>query len=122
MAYRTPSLGSVRRRRTMGLIADLCPHCRRATRCNVVERDSLTGGIVLGVPVVLPVSSVSCSCGECGCEFRSEYWNHGRSVTPAEAALLDLEALLALTNPALHEKLALAELQADARLAGALAL
>src|SRR5262249_15018122 len=69
--------------RTMALIADLCPHCRRITRCNVVERGGIVGGVLLGVPLVLPVSSVSCTCGECGFEFRSEFWDHGRTVSPA---------------------------------------
>ena len=82
----------------MALIADLCPHCRRITRCNVVERGGIVGGVLLGVPLVLPLSSVSCTCGECGIEFRSEFWDHRRTVSPAEAALLDIEALLAQTN------------------------
>ncbi len=33
----------------MALIADLCPHCQRITRCNVVERGAIVGGILLGV-------------------------------------------------------------------------
>src|SRR5262249_29430633 len=106
----------------MALIADLCPHCRRGTRCNVVERGASAGGIFLGVPLVLPLSSVSCTCGECGFEFRSEFWDQGRSVSPAEAALLDIEALLGRTNPALKEKLALSQLQENPRLSGAFAL
>jgi hypothetical protein len=106
----------------MALIADLCPHCRRITRCNVVERGGIAGGIFLGVPLVLPLSSVSCTCGECGFEFRSESWDHGRTVSPAVAALLDIEALLARTNPVLKEKLTLSTLQADPRLSGAVAL
>src|SRR5262249_29785827 len=103
----------------MALIADLCPHCRRITRCNVVERGGIAGGVLLGVPLVLPLSSVSCTCGECGFEFRSEFWDHGRTVSPAEAAPLDIEALLARTNPVLKEKLTLSELQANPRLGGA---
>jgi hypothetical protein len=106
----------------MALIADLCPHCRRITRCNVVEQTALAGGVILGVPVVLPLSSVSCTCGECGCEFRSEFWDHGRIVSPAEAASLDIEALLGLTNPTLKEKLTLSELQTNPRLSGAFEL
>jgi hypothetical protein len=103
----------------MGLIADLCPNCQRITRCVVVERGSITGGVILGVPFVLPVSSVSCSCGECGFEFRSEFWDHARTVAPDEAARLDVEALLGYTNPALKEKVVLSELQANPRLRGA---
>jgi hypothetical protein len=103
----------------MALIADLCPHCRRVTRCNVVERGGIAGAVLLGVPLIVPLSSVSCTCGECGCEFRSAFWNTGRAVSPAEAALLDTEALLARTNPALKEKLTLSELRADPRLGGA---
>jgi hypothetical protein len=106
----------------MALIADLCPHCRRVTRCNVVERGGIAGGIILGVPLILPLSSVSCTCGECGFEFRSEFWDQARTVSPAEAALLDIEALLGHTNPALKEQLALAQLQANPRLSGAFAV
>jgi hypothetical protein len=106
----------------MALIADLCPNCRRVTRCNVVERGAIAGGILFGVPLVLPVSSVSCTCGECGLEFRSEFWDHGTTVSPAEAAFLDIEALLGRTNPALKEKLTLEALQANPRLSGAFAL
>jgi hypothetical protein len=104
----------------MALIADLCPHCQRITRCNVVEQGSIAGGIILGVPLVLPLStSVSCICGECGFEFQSAFWNHGRTVSPVEAALLDIEALLGYTNPALKEKLTLSELETNPRLSEA---
>jgi hypothetical protein len=84
-----------------------------------VERGSIAGGVILGVPLVLPLSSVSCTCGECGFEFHSEFWDHGRTVSPAEAALLDIEALLGHTNPALKEKLTLSELQGNPRLSEA---
>jgi hypothetical protein len=103
----------------MAIIADLCPQCRRITRCNVVERGAIAGAVLMGVPLVLPFSSVSCACGECGLEFVSEFWDHDKTVSPAEAALLDIEALLAHTNPALKETLTLSELQANPRLRGA---
>jgi hypothetical protein len=106
----------------MALIADLCPNCQRVTRCSVVERNTLAGGILMGVPLVLPVSSVSCTCGECGFEFRSQFWDHGKSVAPAEAGSLDLEALLARTNPSLREKLTLAKLRENPRLGEAFGL
>jgi hypothetical protein len=106
----------------MALIADLCPQCRRITRCHVVERGGIAGGVVLGLPLILPLSSVCCACGECGLEFRSEFWDQARTVLPAEAAALDLGALLACTNPLLKEKVALTDLQANPRLGGAFAL
>jgi hypothetical protein len=106
----------------MALIADLCPQCRRVTRCEVVERVSLTGGILFGIPFVLPYSSATCSCGECGHEFHSLTWDHCHSVPLTEAAFLDLESLLSRTNPALKEQLALAELRETPRLHDAFAL
>ncbi len=96
----------------MALIADLCPHCQRITRCHVVERVSVVGGVLFGIPIVLPMSSVTCTCGECGFEFRSQSWDHRKAVSPAEAASLDAEALLSLTNPLLKETLTLSELRA----------
>jgi hypothetical protein len=96
----------------MALIADLCPNCQRVTRCHVVERGFVAGGLILGVPFVLPSSSVSCCCGECGCEFRSKTWDHQKVLSPGEAMSLDIETIVSLTNPALQEQLALLRLRA----------
>jgi hypothetical protein len=106
----------------MALIADLCPNCQRVTRCHVVERSSVVGGLVFGVPFVLPSSSVSCCCGECGCEFKSQTWDHQKALSPGEAMSLDIEAILSLTNPALREQLALPRLKAVPELGGAFQL
>jgi len=106
----------------MALIADLCPICQRVTRCHVVERGSVVGGLILGVPFVLPSSSVSCCCGECGCEFNSQTWDHQKALLPGEAVSLDIEAILSLTNPALKEQLALPRLKAVPELGGAFQL
>ena len=103
----------------MALIADLCPICQRVTRCHVVERGSVVGGLILGVPFVLPSSSVSFCCGECGCEFRSQTWDHQKALSPDEAMSLDIEAILSFTNPALKEQLALLRLKAVPELGGA---
>jgi hypothetical protein len=103
----------------MALIADLCPNCQRVTRCHVVERGSVIGGLVFGIPFVLPSSSVSCCCGECGCEFKSQTWDHQKALSPGEAMSLDIEAILSLTNPALKEQLALPRLKAVPELGGA---
>src|SRR5262249_18672535 len=100
----------------MALIADLCPNCRRVTRCHVVERVTYAGGVLFGIPWVLPASSTTFTCGECGLEFRSESWDHQTAVPPAEAGSLDIEALLSLTNPVLKEKLTFSELKADPQL------
>jgi hypothetical protein len=100
----------------MALIADLCPNCQRITRCHVVERVSVTAGMIFGIPFVLPASSTGCSCGECGFAFRSQTWNHEKTVSPAEAVSLDIEALLSMTNPALKETLTLSGLKANPRL------
>jgi hypothetical protein len=100
----------------MALIADVCPHCRRITRCQVTERTSVSGGIVMGIPIVIPHSSTTFGCGECGCEFQSETWNQHRSLSPAESVGLDLEQILSLTNPVLYERVMLERLRADARL------
>ncbi len=96
----------------MALIADLCPNCQRVTRCQVVERNSAVGGLILGVPFVLPSSSVACCCGECGCEFNSQTWDSQNALSPGEAMSLDIESILSLTNPALQERLALLRLKA----------
>jgi hypothetical protein len=106
----------------MALIADLCPNCQRVTRCHVVERGSVVGGLILGVPFVLPSSSVSCCCGECGCEFKSQTWDYQKALSPGEAMSLDTEAILGLTNPALKEQLALLRLKAVPELGGAFQL
>jgi len=103
----------------MPLIADLCPNCQRVTRCHVVERGSVTGGVILGVPFVLPTSSVTFYCGECGCEFMSQTWDYQKYLSPGEAMSLDIEAILSLTNPALKEQLALSKLKAVPELGGA---
>ena len=108
--------------REMALIADLCPICQRVTRCHVVERGFMAGGVILGVPFVLPTSSVSIHCGECGCEFKSETWDHEKSLSPGEAMSLDTEAILNFTNPALKEKLALLRLKSVPELDGAFQL
>ena len=104
----------------MALIADLCPHCQRITRCHVKERVSLAAGVLFGIPFALPLSSVTCFCGECGSEFHSESWDHEKTVSPAEADSLDMETLLNLTNPRLKETLALSELRATPQLGEAL--
>lgn len=106
----------------MALIADLCPNCQRVTRCHVVERGSVVGGLILGLPFVLPSSSVSCCCGECGCEFKSQTWDFQTTLSPGEAMSLDIEAILSLTNPALKEQLALLRLKAVPELGGAFPL
>jgi hypothetical protein len=106
----------------MALIADLCPNCQRVTRCHVVERGGVVGGVILGVPFVLPTSSVSCSCGECGCEFASQTWDHQKSLSPGEAKSLDIETILSLTNPALKEQVTLSRLKDVPELGGAFQL
>jgi hypothetical protein len=103
----------------MALIADLCPNCQRVTRCHVVERGSVVGGLILGVPFVLPSSSVSCWCGECGSEFKSQTWDFQKALSPGEAMSLDIEAIVSLTNPALKEQLTLLRLKAVPELDGA---
>lgn len=103
----------------MALIADLCPNCQRVTRCHVVERGSITGGLVFGVPFVLPSSSVSCCCGECGCEFTSRTWDNQKALSPGEAMSLEIETILSLTNPTLKEQSALSSLKAVPELGGA---
>jgi hypothetical protein len=100
----------------MALFADLCPHCQKITRCHVKESVSVAGGLLFGIPFILPWSSVTCFCGECGSEFHSESWDHEKTVSPAEAEALDIEALLSRTNPRLKETLALAELRATPQL------
>jgi hypothetical protein len=72
--------------------------------------------LIIGVPFVLPASSVYSCCGECSCEFKSQTWDHQKALSPVEAVSLDLEAILSLTNPALKERLALSRLKATPEL------
>jgi hypothetical protein len=106
----------------MALIADLCPNCQRVTRCHVAERGSVVAGLILGIPFVLPSSSLSCCCGECGCEFKSQTWDYQKTLSPGEAMSLDIEAILSFTNPTLREQLALLRLKALPELGGAFRL
>ena len=106
----------------MGLIADECPQCNRVTRCLVTERGGFVGGLVFGIPFVLPLSSVHCVCGECGHEFHSRSGAEDRAVPPEVAAGLDIDGLLALTNPDLWQAQTLSRLRADPRLQDAFLL
>jgi hypothetical protein len=94
-------------------IADLCHHCNRITRCQLLEQVGLDlAGVVFGIPLVLPMSSVSVCCCECGFEFRSASENSAIPVSLAEAASLDIEALLSRTNPVLKERVTFPALKA----------
>ena len=109
----------------MPLIADICPNCRRVTRCQVFERATSDLSLrVMGMPVAsLPVAStfIVC-CGECGGEFKSRTWDERRTLSPAEVTGLETDQILALTNPTLLEELSLSQLQSEPRLADGLAL
>jgi hypothetical protein len=106
----------------MGLIAEKCPRCRRVTRCLVSERQGFFGGLVLGIPFFVPLSSVRCVCGECGHEFDSPSAAENRAVPPEVAAGLDTDALLGLTNPELRKAQTLSGLRADPQLPDAFLL
>src|SRR5262249_45769898 len=106
----------------MAIIADLCPNCQRVSRCHVEEDGSVVGGLFVGIPFVLPIPSVSCRCGECGCEFKSQTWDHCKALPGEAATSLDIEAILSLTNPALKERLVLAALKFTAELSEAFQL
>jgi hypothetical protein len=106
----------------MGLIADKCPRCNRVTRCLVTERGGVVGGLVLGIPFALPLSSVSCVCAECGHEFQGRLAAVDRAVPPEVAAGLDTDGLLALTNPDLWQVQTLSRLRAEPRLQDAFLL
>lgn len=97
----------------MSLIADECPRCKRVTRCLVTQHGGFLGGIVLGVPFALPVSSECCVCGDCGHAFQSRSAAEERAVSPEVAAGLDTDALLALTNPDVWQARTLAWLRAE---------
>ncbi len=96
----------------MAVIADLCPNCRRVTRCHVAEQGSVEGGMILGIPFAFRMTSVSFCCGECGCQFKSQTWNAQKALAPGEAMSLDIDAILSITNPVLKEQLALLGLKA----------
>jgi hypothetical protein len=106
----------------MGLIADECPRCKRVTRCLVIERGGFVGGVVLGIPFALPLSTVQCVCGECGHEFQSRSAAENRAVPPEVAAGLDTDTLLARSNPDLWRARTLSGLRAEPRLRDAFLL
>jgi hypothetical protein len=106
----------------MGLIAEKCPRCQRVTRCAVIERGSIWGGLVFGVPFILPMSSVECVCGQCGHIFRSRPMVEERAIPAEVAAGLDTDALLGLTNPELQRAQIFSRLRTDRRLQNAFAL
>jgi hypothetical protein len=78
--------------------------------------------MLLGVPLALPLSSTTCVCGHCGHEFRSQTWDYQKTVSPDEAASLDTEEVLRLTNPSLMETVTLSRLKPIAQLSGAFQL
>lgn len=109
----------------MPLIADICPNCRRVTRCQVFERSTRDLSLrVMGVPVAsMPVASIFVvCCGECGGEFKSRTWDERRALSPDEAMALETEQILALTNPALRAELVLGQLRSEPRLGDAFTL
>ena len=109
----------------MPLIADICPHCRRVTRCQVFERATSDVAIkVMGVPIAsMPISSAFLvCCGECGGEFKSRTWDERRALSPGDAMEMDLDQILTLTNPTLREEFVLRDLHSDPRLADAFTL
>jgi hypothetical protein len=106
----------------MGLIAEKCPRCKRVTRCVVTEHSSVVGGLIFGLPIILPMSFVQCVCGECGHSFKSRAGVEERSIPPELAAGLDTDALLRLTNPELRQARLIIELRTDPRLRTAFAL
>lgn len=106
----------------MGLIVEECPRCKRLTRCVVTERRAIFGGLIFGIPMSLPISSVQCVCGQCGHEFRSRSMAEERAVPAGVAADLDDDALLGLSNPELQQTRILSELRTDPRLQNAFVL
>jgi hypothetical protein len=106
----------------MGMIADECPRCKRVTRCMVIETGGMISGMILGIPIILPLSYVRCVCGECGHEFKSRQAAEHRAVPFDVAAGLDTESLLDVTNPELHKVRALSRLRAEPQLQNAVSL
>ena len=106
----------------MGLIVEKCPGCKRVTRCVVAKQNSIVGGLIFGIPFMLPMSFVHCVCGECGHAFKSRAGVEERAFPAEIAASLDSDALLALTNPELQRARILAELRTDPMLRDAFAL
>ena len=106
----------------MGLIAEKCPRCNRVTKCSVTGSSGFVGGLIFGVPIILPTSTVQCVCGECGHSFRSRPSVEERAIPAELAAGLDIDALLGLTNPDLKQARILSELRSDSRLRNAFAL
>ena len=87
----------------LGVVADRCPHCRRLSPCRVT---GITQGVhVYFVTVASTVTEAFCTCHSCGAQFPCELWQYSRILTPSEALMLPLDALLTRTNPSLRERL-----------------
>jgi hypothetical protein len=95
--------GSVGGERDLGVVAELCPHCARATPCRVT---ALTEGVHLYfITLASNATAAAARCTLCGGQVPCELWRYPDFVAPGEARGLGMEELLQRTNPGLRDRL-----------------
>lgn len=88
----------------LGVVAEHCPHCERLTSC--LLRSVHLGNYVFFVKMAEPTQERSCMCTGCLKTFPGEPDWHYAAVAPIrEAHKMDLESLLAKTNPVLADRI-----------------
>jgi hypothetical protein len=99
--------GPVTEIRDLGVVAEHCPFCERATPC--LLRSVRHGNYIFFVKAMGPTRDGSCMCTCCLRAFPSEHWRYAGLVSFREAKTLPMDEVLARTNPSLAERFALKE-------------
>ena len=114
--------GAVTEISDLGVVAEHCPHCERLMCC--LLRSVCRGNYVFFVKMAEPSRESSCMCTGCLKTFPGEpYWHYAALVPIREAQKMELDGLLAETNPVLadriHFKEQIRDLGGDDRFAAA---
>jgi hypothetical protein len=112
--------GAVTEVSDLGVVAEHCPHCERLMCC--LLRSICRGEYACFVKVAEPSRESSCMCTGCLKTFPGEpYWHYAAVVPIREAQRMELDSLLAKTNPVLadriHFKQQIGDLGGDGRFA-----
>lgn len=96
--------GAVTEISDLGVVAEHCPHCQRLMGC--LLRSVCRGDHVLFVKMAQRTRECSCLCTTCLQTFPGEpYWHYAAVVPAREAQQMELESLLAKTNPVLADRI-----------------
>ncbi|HET6878593.1 MAG TPA: hypothetical protein VFI31_00375 [Pirellulales bacterium] len=88
----------------LGVVAEHCPHCERPMCC--LLRSVCRGNYVFFVKMAEPSRETSCMCTGCLKTFPGEpYWHYAALVPVREAQRMELDSLLAKTNPVLADRI-----------------